>query len=54
MTCRHCILRELKMCKRDNPHAIKRYREPLTITSGDIRLQLRFNCADCEMQVLTT
>jgi putative protease len=54
MTCRHCILRELKMCKRDNPQAIKRYREPLTITSGDIRLQLRFNCADCEMQVLTT
>ena len=26
----------------------------VTITSGDIRLQLRFNCADCEMQVLTT
>lgn len=53
MTCRHCILRELNMCRRDNHKAGSRYREPFSISNGDISLQLRFNCRDCEMQLLT-
>lgn len=50
MTTRHCILRELGMCKRLGKEG---YAEPLTIESGSHRFRLRFNCADCEMEVLT-
>lgn len=52
MTCRYCILRELGMCKRDNPEKIKNYREPLTIESGDVKFDLRFDCRNCEMQII--
>lgn len=52
MTCRHCILRELQMCKRNNPQALRRYKEPLWITSSDIKLQLSFNCSECIMRVI--
>lgn len=49
MTTRHCILRETGMCKR---LVRGKFEEPLTITSGDKRFRLHFNCADCEMEVL--
>lgn len=49
MTTRHCILRELGLCKRLGGRNIK---EPLTLSSGKQEYRLHFNCADCEMEVL--
>ena len=50
MTCRHCILRELGKCLKTTSG--KDIRLPLTITSGPHRFNLRFNCKECEMQLL--
>lgn len=50
MTTRHCILRELGMCKRLGRG---RFVEPLTIYNGTRQFRLHFNCVDCEMEVLT-
>jgi putative protease len=48
MTCRHCILREIGAClKKKSP----KYKQPLTLSSGQYKFELRFNCKDCEMQV---
>jgi putative protease len=48
MTCRHCILREIGAClKKKTP----KYKLPLTLSSGQYKFELRFNCKDCEMQV---
>lgn len=48
MTCRHCILREIGAClKNKSP----KFRLPLSISSGQYKFELRFNCKDCEMQV---
>lgn len=54
MTTRHCILRELGMCKRilkaTGKPALK---EPLSIVNkGGARFTLAFDCRNCEMQVL--
>ena len=49
MTTRHCILREIGLCKRLKGRHIP---EPLTLTSGTNHYRLHFNCADCEMEVL--
>lgn len=49
MTTRHCILRELGMCKRDKNNKIY---EPLMLSSGSNSYSLKFNCDKCEMQVL--
>lgn len=50
MTTRHCVLRELGLCKR---LAGRHIDEPLKISSGSRNFRLHFNCADCEMEVLT-
>ena len=50
MTARHCILREIGLCKRLAGRNIK---GPLTLESGSHKYRLHFNCADCEMEVLT-
>lgn len=50
MTTRHCILRELGMCKKEK--GLGRYSEPLVLQSGKDRFELEFNCRDCEMHVL--
>lgn len=50
MTCRHCILREQGQCLR-TPEG-KHIRQPLTISSGSNRFELRFNCRECEMQLI--
>ena len=50
MTTRHCILRELGMCRKEK--GSRRYTEPLSITSGNNSFRLEFNCRDCEMHVL--
>ncbi|MBD5277875.1 MAG: U32 family peptidase [Bacteroides sp.] len=50
MTTRHCILRELGMCKKEK--GTGKYSEPLSISSGKEVFRLQFNCRDCEMHVL--
>lgn len=50
MTTRHCILRELGLCKR---LVRGKFQEPLTIKRADLNYRLHFNCADCEMEVIT-
>lgn len=49
MTTRHCILRELGICKR---LAGRNIPGPYTLSTGDRVYGLHFNCADCEMEVL--
>lgn len=50
MTTRHCILRELGMCKKEN--GVRRYAEPLSLISGKKSFKLEFNCRDCEMHLI--
>ncbi len=50
MTTRHCILRELGMCKKEK--GLGKYSEPLALQSGKDRFTLEFNCRDCEMHLL--
>ena len=45
MTTRHCILRELGMCKKINPP--KNFKEPFYLENNSIRLQINFNCPHC-------
>lgn len=50
MTTRHCILRELGMCKREK--GLGKYSEPLRLSTGKETFSLEFNCRDCEMHLL--
>ncbi len=49
MTTRHCILRELRICKKEVRPS---FEEPLRLTGGPSAFKLRFNCQRCEMEVL--
>lgn len=51
MTTRHCILRELGMCKKGK--GLGNYAEPLSLKSGKDTFTLEFNCRDCEMHLLS-
>ncbi|MDE6379776.1 MAG: DUF3656 domain-containing protein, partial [Muribaculaceae bacterium] len=51
MTTRHCILRELGMCKKEK--GTGKYSEPLSLQSGKDSFTLEFNCRDCEMHLLS-
>ena len=51
MTTRHCILRELGMCKKKK--GLGKYSEPLYLHSGKDSFLLEFNCRDCEMHLLS-
>ena len=49
MTTRHCILRELGMCRKENgKHPV----EPLTLSHASRNYRLLFDCKNCEMQVI--
>ncbi len=50
MTTRHCILRELGLCKKEK--GLGRYSEPLKLKSEKDSFTLEFNCRDCEMHLL--
>lgn len=50
MTTRHCILRELGMCKKEK--GLGKHSEPLMLKSGKDSFTLEFNCKDCEMHLL--
>ncbi|MDE6696301.1 MAG: U32 family peptidase [Muribaculaceae bacterium] len=49
MTTRHCILRELGMCKKEK--GLGKYSEPLKLHTGKETFTLEFNCRDCEMHL---
>lgn len=49
MTTRHCILRELGMCRKAGK---TKSDEPLRLCGGPSDFILKFNCRDCEMEVL--
>jgi putative protease len=49
MTCRYCLLRELKLCKVKDKSRLK---EPLTLSSGTYKYRLMFDCNKCEMHIL--
>lgn len=50
MTTRHCILRELGMCRKETKPG--KFAEPLTLQSPKELYVLEFNCRDCEMHLL--
>lgn len=50
MTMRHCILREMGLCKKETGH--RKIKEPLFLKSGNIRMRAYFDCSDCEMQLI--
>ena len=65
MTTRHCILRELGLCKKKNKNPNKEsnknqkekltqvsFSEPLMLINDEMKFSLRFNCDRCEMEVL--
>lgn len=49
MTTRHCILREMGKCLKQNPD--KNFKLPLSIRNGRMQFGLRFDCVRCEMLV---
>lgn len=53
MTTRYCMLRELGACQRDckDPAIRRRFKQPLTITTGPHTFRLAFDCARCEMSL---
>ncbi|MDE6271804.1 MAG: U32 family peptidase [Muribaculaceae bacterium] len=54
MTTRHCILREMGKCLQRTPPCKRNFQLPLFMTSGKNKFRLKFNCEQCEMEVLTT
>lgn len=52
MTTRHCILRELGLCRKDNPEAVRGLKEPLTLRHDRRIYRLAFDCHRCEMKVI--
>lgn len=51
MRARHCILRELGMCRKEGKLPQK-FKEPLFLRSADGRFPVRFDCVNCQMFVL--
>ena len=51
MRTRHCILRELGMCRKEGK-IDRRFSEPFFLKSRDGKFPLRFDCANCQMFVL--
>lgn len=50
MRTKHCILRELNMCKRKGLFP-KNIVEPLILKSAEAELKIRFNCENCGMSI---
>lgn len=51
MTTRHCILRELGMCRKEKGAA--KAKDPLTLQSGNLKYILNIDCKNCRMQIIT-
>lgn len=48
MTTKHCILRELGMCKKNSPQKLK---EPLVLRNESADLRIRLDCSRCGMDI---
>ena len=53
MFTKHCILHQLGYCKKEK-NSKEDWVEPLFLSSGKNRFQLKFDCERCEMQVITS
>ncbi|MFI3290998.1 MAG: U32 family peptidase [Opitutales bacterium] len=53
MRTRHCILRELNLCKKTTS-ATDLPSEPIYLKQGNMKLKLEFDCKACEMNVIST
>lgn len=53
MTTRHCILREMGLCLRQNSVEAHKIAMPLTLTGGNKTFTLQFDCDRCEMHLMT-
>lgn len=51
MTTRHCVLRELGMCRKKK--VSRKIQEPLFLIAGDRRYRIDTDCRSCRMRVLT-
>ncbi len=49
MTTRHCVLRELGLCKKDG--GLKNFAEPLYLKNREATVRLKFDCAHCAMNI---
>lgn len=49
MTTRHCVLRELGLCKKKRTLC---YKEPLILKNGNMELHIQFDCKNCEMKII--
>ena len=49
MSTRHCILRELGMCKKQGK--TKNFKEPFYLRNNEITLQINFDCQRCGMDI---
>lgn len=52
MTTRHCVLRELGLCRKKTIALNKQVNLPVYLFNEKIKFKLRFNCEKCEMEVL--
>ncbi len=52
MTTRHCILRELGMCKKTNPP--KNFKEPFYLENNSVRLRINFDCPHCSSSFIVS
>jgi putative protease len=53
MFTKHCILYQLGYCKKEKG-IDRNFKEPLYLLAGKNRLQLKFDCFNCEMQVINS
>ncbi len=51
MTTRHCVLRELGMCRKNK--GSRKLQEPLFLIAGDRRYRIDTDCGSCRMRLLT-
>ena len=48
MTTKHCVLRELGLCKKTSG---KKIEEPIRLKNESATLRLKFDCARCGMEI---
>lgn len=53
MTTRYCIRRELGCCKKNpvNKEMNSKFKEPLTLSTGNNNFNIEFDCTNCEMNI---
>ncbi|MEG0518947.1 MAG: U32 family peptidase [Bacteroidales bacterium] len=52
MRTKYCIKYELGLCQKEGKKAIEKYVEPFFLLNGNNKLQLKFDCKNCEMLII--